>query len=212
MKKKKATRLLSGHKIYLCDFTAGKLDAKRFVQMWRAAWKRIPLRYRRMIFVYWRSLPAYDLGFAPRIVVTFGGHANRVTKGVIEGVVFITTGEMAFRSEILGIMPDEIYQSVLAHELAHIAHRVETKKNCPEWSWRQWNCRELDDAVSGRWFDVEENEVRLLQHEWGFDEDQFCEWENANSRNIDNAMRRGRRAKLKEMKQFSTRVLAAPSL
>ncbi len=170
--------LLPRHKIFLTS--AGYVDDARFVRVFRATWRRIPLRYRCRLLAYWRELQNESEGLCP---VFFPAQKmptdhERVDAPMALGLWKSFGGSTHYLAPVVEMMPDNILSTLIAHELAHVAYRLDMQFSQPELftdgdgALTRLCLRERDEVE--RYGD--EMEVREMQDEWGFDEDECCEW------------------------------------
>ncbi len=144
-------------------------DVPKFVAAWRAVWRRIPLGDRRTILRYWRTAEGDDfdqlraIGTCPQISILRG----RI--GYVDA--FATVGrygsKINFKPEAVRDMATEVLETLIAHELAHIAFLA----------WPD------PDAIQGEayFYDPDayctvEAQTSYLMGAWGFDDDAIDEW------------------------------------
>lgn len=122
--------LLPRHKIF---YTPNYfVDNARFVRVWRSTWARLPLRARRKLLAYWRTLPTHALGHAPRFHCVLGYISRHVKDCKAVGMWNFSDGSTHYLADAVNIMPDEILASLIAHELAHAVYRIEWKQQEPK--------------------------------------------------------------------------------
>jgi hypothetical protein len=143
-------RLLPRHDVYL-NVWAG--NGQRFAEVFRAAWKRIPIRVRRRILKHWKdgSMPRIEL---IQFQLSSPGAVAHVNLG----------GQVRFYSKYVEKMPDDVLQCVIAHELAHVLQRTQPRGYFPP-SASEESRRELREL-----------DACFLTDEWGFDPDLIDNW------------------------------------
>lgn len=129
-------------------------DGPRFVARFRSVWQRVPLTVRRRVLRFWRALgipgaPIVKLAPLEECSAEPGREA-----GVTFGVVHRNGYAISFDSVMFGLMPDDVAEVVIAHELAHVN---QCTGPLPDPSIRE-----------------AEADARIAQ--WGFSPDRLHEW------------------------------------
>lgn len=200
------TFITNGHKLtglrllprYPMRVDGNGVDLKRFVRVFRETWKGIPLSERRRLLSYWRSRSPTP--YSPRFIILEGLY-NRGEDIAALGVCYFHQNAFEFRADAVNLMPDNILRTLIAHELAHVAHRLHWRGHTPEDFRDHLNLVADDEPIpegngpndlgSPHW--MEEHETRQLHGDWGFCEEEFDEWLGENQDTLQ-AMKEAREA------------------
>jgi hypothetical protein len=142
MNKPTLRTLLKGYDVYLVSYGHG--DERRFIDQFRRTWKRFPLWARRRILRHWRRLsagqwqpPGYNPYACAELVHGWSdGPIRAVGDGVIKpgdakehwGPYAAVNGNgriLRFHAPRFDIMPDDIAQDLIGHELIHVLQFAE---------------------------------------------------------------------------------------
>ncbi len=162
--------LLAWHAIDLIA-TAG--NGRRFSQVFRATWKRIPLRIRRRLLGHWRNRGGLMFGviLSPSILLT--NHSLRDRKSFAETTKL--GHELKFSAKEADDMPDDVLQDLIAHELAHVlqsADGIRCVKQYPDGRADFVNSK--GDYWGGN-VEIEDG-ADCEMSIWGFDPDSIDKW------------------------------------
>lgn len=130
----------------------------RFVDMFQAAWKRIPIAYRRDMVKWWREdeYAACYMAWSPQIHLVL-----RIDHTKAMGVCRGNGHLLQFRIDTVVLAHDEPLQTLVAHELSHV------------WQFSQ-DIIPKEYEPSGLGDPVEVGADDILQ-DWGFDPDNVLE-------------------------------------
>lgn len=141
-------------------------DASRFADVFRRTWHTVPLAVRRRLLKHWRTpSDAERPVFSPNIQLL----SDWPERGRFGFAACALDGhELRFWGPLADLMPDEVVQSAIAHELGH-AYRQALAAVTE---------RSGDVAPGGSsWAtDAEETSVEKLVETWGFDVDARNRW------------------------------------
>lgn len=112
--------LLPRHGVNL-EVMAG--NGQKFADAFKATWKRLPLSWRRAVVPYWKQQhPRWSLWGSPWIQL---GKGRSFLPQKAMAMVNLEGYRMRFRSTIFDVMPFDVAQDVIAHELAHVMQSIE---------------------------------------------------------------------------------------
>lgn len=165
-------RLLPNHL-----FTISSTDEREissFVSIFRKTWGKLPLTARRAILANWRGM-----GSALWAACVADGSIDTCRVELIERIEMAiancdpANGRVKFALLHLRLMPSEVTECVIAHELAHSF--IASSDRAEEFA--EQTTRDYMLNAEAYADDPEENEVDRIVREWGFDPDRISRWQ-----------------------------------
>ena len=155
-----------GLRFWLLNETVSR---QKFINAFRAAWRRMPRYVRKRIFDYWNNNtpPIPQFFKSPNIQVSqrWASRHNGVHTRMAFGAVFNGGHEIRFWSDAIRLFPDELVQTLVAHELTHV-FLMASGQNDENY---QTNT-ELENLFG------EEANVYINLENWGFDDAEIDVW------------------------------------
>jgi hypothetical protein len=167
-------KLLPRHKVELCAFQG---DGQRFADLFVQTWKRLPLWARRRILGFWRDALLFDKASSVArnspIIELADDWSGRPERGF--AMVDYLGHRMRFRPIDVDVMPADVVQDLIAHELAHVLQDVYGIK-----------CISVDDEGIMTYIDANGDYFGCLREieadadgamdGWGFDHESIDRW------------------------------------
>lgn len=156
-------------KLYLTPWGHG--NDLRFANLFREAWNRVPSTNRFFLTRYWEhrgyshGLVCGESHSSPRIELVSGwrdrDNIDMKWNQAIAGEIFACGYLMRFCAPLIDVMPPDIVQDVVGHQLAH--------------------CWQYADSVvqnTFRWWDLAnlETEAAQVMRSWGFNPGSLAQW------------------------------------
>jgi hypothetical protein len=148
-------------------------EGRRFVAVFRQAWRRLPLWARRRLLAHWKG-SGHKLGvvLSPEVhlIDTLIEDDPRAIAGVNR-----FGHRLLFRSDLVAAVPDPVLQDVIAHELAHVlqhAWGIRAIKQFEDGS-AVFAC--ADGEVFGGNLEIELDADDTIE-DWGFDPKSYDRW------------------------------------
>lgn len=125
-------------------------DGHRFAELFRRAWLRIPLGARRRMLAYWR-------GFGWQVPsIAMLDYWSGIKKSRAVATCFAPGHSLHFLAPVVDVMPAELAEDLVAHELRHV-YRFAV------------GYEQLFGTSRPTEFDLEFDAMIVLRKEWGFD-------------------------------------------
>ena len=161
-------------------------NGPRFVALFQATWRRLPLWVRRRILRHWRTHHRMTaMNFSPRIVLLDldeayrheykpGGDRPEQSEVISGGRVGLDGHSVEFNSNIIDVLPDNIVCDLVAHELAHVLQSASAIRDVVDTeTWEIFAVDAHGDRISAG--EVEDDADDCMA-EWGFDPQSFDTW------------------------------------
>ena len=149
--------LLPRHHIYLFCVNG---DGDRFVEIFRAVWRQLPLKHRRAFLKHWRTWPVLKhegmtIAYPAIEMIAEKSDHVRIGSPYAAASYWHSACSFTFRSRFMDRLPRVAVEGVIAHELGHAMCHIEKVE-----SHSNPKCPELKED------DADENAMY-----WGFDMD-----------------------------------------
>jgi hypothetical protein len=156
------------HAIYL---TVVSGNGPRFADAFHATWKRLPLWVRRRLLRYWRNHPRYGAWPSPFISIQSVTSEGRKNYGLRRHYGC----EFEFASKYTDILPENVLQDLIAHELAHALQCALGIHCVRKYSDGRALYATRDGGPFGGNYEIEED-ADLWMNRWGFDSESIDVW------------------------------------
>ena len=167
--------LLPRHEIYL-GVMAG--DGPKFAAAFHGTWSRIPLWARRRMLHFWRTGGKYGFAMSPTInLVAYSPYGRKAF-----GVVDHCGHRLQFWAKRTDMMPSDVLEDLIAHELAHVLQDAAGIRCVKAYSDGRTVNAYPDGTLFGGNQEIEED-ADLVMSRWGFNPESIDDWSRATGLN-----------------------------